>query len=114
MRWQTASMDQTVLAIQFGAFISCGLLASIAQGRFFRALERHEPGIAAPDDELLDAIGRRPSRFVPIIAAGTRARLSALARSWPYPDAERLRRWAIVWIVVTLTVFVWILLKPGG
>jgi hypothetical protein len=107
-------MDGTVLLLQFGAFVGCGLLASIAQGRFFRALERRKPGVSAPDDEILDAIGRRPSRFVPIIATGTRARLSALARSWPYPEVERLRRWAIASIVVTLMIFAWLLLRPGG
>jgi hypothetical protein len=107
-------VDGTVLAFQFGGFLGCGLVASIAQGRFFRALERREPGIAAPDDEILDAIGRRPSGFVPIIAAGTRARLSALARSWPYPEVEKLRRWAIAWIAITFAIFGSLLLKPGG
>jgi hypothetical protein len=32
---------------------------SIAEGRFFRVLERHEPGVAAPNDNLLELIGRR-------------------------------------------------------
>jgi hypothetical protein len=107
-------VDGSLLALQFGAFATCGLLMSIAQARFLRALERREPGVAAPDDELLDAIGLRPSKLVPIIATGTRTRLSALARSWPYPEVERLRRWAIASTTVTLIVFAWLVARPGG
>ena len=106
-------MDASIVALQFGAFAICGLVAAIAQARFFRALELREPGVAAPDKQLLDAIGRRPSRLVPIVATGTRARLSALARSWPYPDVERLRRWAIASIAISLFVFAWIAIRPG-
>jgi hypothetical protein len=110
--WQTPSVDGTVLALQFGAFATCGVMAAIAQGRFFRALERREPGGSAPDAELLDAIGLWSSKLVQIIATGTRARLAALARSWQYPEVERLRRWAVAWITVTL--FGWLIARPGG
>lgn len=107
-------MDDTGLIARYVAFIGCGIVMAVAESRFFRALERREPGVAAPDDEVLDQIGNRPSQFGSIMFRATRLRLSALARSWPYPEVERLRRWALAWIAVSLGLFGWIVLRPSG
>jgi hypothetical protein len=82
-------------------------VTATAQQRFLVALRRREPRAAAPDDDVLVAIGRRPLSFIPIMASVTGARLSAFARSWPYPEVERARRWAIASIVVSLILFIW-------
>jgi hypothetical protein len=107
-------VDGTGFFLGYVAFIGCGLLTAIAQGRFFQALERREPGVAAPDGEVLDQIIRQPSHLVPIIFRATRVRLSAFAQTWPYPEVERLRKWALVSITVTFVIFGWLLLKASG
>lgn len=94
--------------VQLGAFILSTLLMATAQQRFFVSLRRREPGAAAPDDDVLVDIGRRPASIMPIMALATAARLSALARSWPYPEVERLRRLALASIAVMLAVFAWV------
>lgn len=106
-------VESSVL-VQYIAFVTCGLIASLAQARFFKSVLRHEAGVIAPDDEVFNEIGRSPMRLVPIVARETRKRLGALARRWPDPEVERSRRWAVLWIVVTLGVFGWLAIRPGG
>ena len=100
-------MDETEPAIKYGAFIVGAVFSTIAQARFFNALEHYQPGIAAPDDEVMEQLADRPSSFGWIMVRATRRRLSALARRWPDPDIERARRWALVSIAVALALFGW-------
>ena len=104
-------MDETGFFVSCVTFIGSGILTAVAESQFFRALERRQPGVAAPDEEVLDDIGTRPSQFGQIMVRATRLRLSALARSWPYPEVERLRKLALASIAVSLVLFGWIFLQ---
>ena len=108
------TMDETRLVISYVAFIASGVVATIAQVRFFKALERYRPGVAAPDDEVIEQLATTPSHFVSIMVMATRRRLSALARRWPDPVVESRREWALVSIVVSLAIFAWIIVRPTG
>ena len=100
--------------LQYVAFVTLGLIASVAQARFFRLLRSRSPGAISSDDDVLYSVGRHPRRFAWIIAGATRQRLAALSARSPHPDVERARRWAILWIGLTLAIFLWLLLRPGG
>jgi hypothetical protein len=107
-------MDETGLVIREAAFIVGAVLATIAQVRFFKAVEDYQPGAAAPDDEVIEQLAAKPSSFASIMVRATGRRLSALARRWPDPGVERARRWALISIVVALALFGWIAFRIGG
>ena len=68
----------------------------------------YQPGVAAPDDAVIEQLAAKPSSFGTImIRAMTRRRLSALARRCPDATAERARTWALVSIAVALALFGW-------
>ena len=97
-----------------GAFIAFGILSTIAQDRFFKTLEGRQPGAAMVDSQIAAQILSRPTRLPSIAFRVTRLRLSALAHSWPYPDVERRRRWALLAIAASVTTFGWMVLRPLG
>jgi hypothetical protein len=105
-------MNETGMLVRYAAFIVAGVLATVAQDRFFKALERYGPGVAAPDDEVLEQLSATPSAFPSIMVQATRRPLTALARRWPDQDVERRRRWALASIAVALALFVWIIARP--
>jgi hypothetical protein len=102
-----------VLALQFGMFAAFGVLAAVCEQRMFVALRRHEPGAAAPDDAVLDALGEKPSAFVPIMARATGARLAVLIHRSPYPDVESRRRIAVAAVLLALLSVAWSVFAPG-
>jgi hypothetical protein len=106
-------MDETGLFVSYAAFFVAGVLATIAQARFFKALERYSPGVAAPDDEVLEELSAKPSAFASIMVRATRHRLSVLARRWPDKEVERRRRWALLSIGLAVAVFAWITVRAA-
>ena len=78
-------MDETGQFVSYAAFFVAAVLSTIAQARFFKALERQSPGVAAPDDEVIEHFSAKPSAFASIMVRATGRRLSALARRWPGP-----------------------------
>lgn len=107
-------MDETGILISYAAFIVSGVFATIAQARFFKALERYRPGVAAPDDEVIEQLSAEPSASIAIMGHATRRRLSALARRWPDRDVERRRMWALVSIALAIALFAWIIVRSFG
>jgi hypothetical protein len=106
-------MDETGLFVSYTAFFVAGVLATIAQARFFKALERQWPGVAAPDDAVLEQLSAKPSAFASIMVRATSRRLSALARRWPDQDVERRRRWALVSVGLAFAAFAWITVRAA-
>jgi hypothetical protein len=107
-------MRGSILAVQYVAFVAFGLIASVAQARFLRLVMSRDPGAISSDDDVLYSVGRRPTRFISIMAGATRQRLAALFARSPHPEVERARRWALLWIGLALVTFLWLVLRPGG
>lgn len=94
------------------AFIMAVIVAAIAQDRFFKALERRQPGAVVADSVWANEVRVNPARLPSIVFRVTRLRLRALARTSLYPEVERSRRWALLSIALSVAAFVWILVGP--
>ena len=103
----------TSLWVQLIVFLACGLLATLAQSRFYQALWSREPGAASPPSAAIERLAEQPSRFIPAFLDATRARLSALIHRSPYPEVERKRRLALASLVPMLLALVWFAFPPG-
>jgi len=104
----------SVLALQLLTFVTLTVVALVTQARFFSALWQREPAVAAGSAGVLDDLVQRPSQFLHLVTAGTRARLAALTRRWPYPEVESRRRIALASIVLSLISLAWLMFAPGG
>jgi hypothetical protein len=107
-------VNASTFLFAYVAFIIAGLAAAITQDRFFKALERRQPGEIMADSAWSQEIRESPSRLPSIVFTVTRLRLRALARTWPYSEVERSRRSAVVSIALSLATFAWIVLGPIG
>ena len=105
-------MTPTDFLVAYLAFIVAGIGAAIAQDRFFKALERRQPGAILADSVWADEVRENPARLPSIVFRVTRLRLRALARASLYPEVERSRRWALISIAWAAATFFWILLGP--
>lgn len=86
------------------AFAVVGIAMVVVQGAFYRALACRDPAAYISDDEVLQRFAE-PSKFVSFMSQAAMSRLRALLRSSPYPEVERLRRYALVLQAATLVVF---------
>jgi hypothetical protein len=91
----------------FVLFVIAAVVSALAQGTFLRALARRDPSAFVTDDDVMRQMDQ-PIRFVALAVDTTASRLSAVAHVSPYPEVERLRRFALLAIAVAVAALVYV------